>query len=392
MSHIRLEVIDQTAKLAPFMEFWSRHAPSPMQSPEWLQAWWASHGSSRTQLCVVVVRTADHQTIGLAPFYMRDNWTEGRSIRFLGSGRACGDFQTLLSAPEHAAAVGKAIGDWLLANQSELNWSLLELEGVTDNDPAIGALASRLRRGRCSQYEVDLESTWRLDVTKGWAGFHEGMSKTQRRQTRNLVNRFDKNNDLQVRFVQEPAELHWALSVCVDLHQRRWQAAEEPGCFADSRFHRFIEFACAEMAAQNAISFAVLEDRGVPIACHFYLNDAAGNKYMYQSGRDPAREAEGVGRILNAIAVREACEAGIQFIDFLRGDETYKSRLGATPTRCLRLRLVPPTLLPRLRHGLRTITRQVKHKVERLRKSWNQPESTPAEMVEQSNSPIDTDA
>lgn len=392
MPRIRLEIIDQCDKLTPCLEFWSQHAPTPLQSPEWLLAWWAAFESPATTLCVVVVRTENHQIIGLAPFYLRDNWTEGRSIRFLGSGRACGDFQTLLSAPGQAATIGKAIGNWLLANRRALNWSLLELEGVSDNDQAIDELTRQLRSGRCLEYQVELENTWRLNLSGGWAGFQQGLSKTQRRQTRNQVNRYVKKDEWQVRYLRDVTELDWGLAVCIDLHQRRWQAIGQPGCFADRRFRRFIELACQRMSVQQAISFAVLEERGIPIACHFYLHDAAGNTYMYQSGRDPDRETQGIGRILNAITVRDACDAGVEFIDFLRGDEIYKHRLGALPSRCLRLRIVPPALLPQLRHGMRAISRNVKHRIVRWGQAWNISQKNLASNAEQSPSIEDAEA
>ncbi len=392
MSHILVEIVDHSDQLTPCLEFWARHAPTPLQSPEWLLAWWSAFESPGTKLCVVVVRNDDHQIIGLAPFYLRDNWTEGRSLRFLGSGRACSDFQTILSAPGQSATVGQAIGHWLLANRTALNWSLLELEGVTDNEVALNALTEQLRIGRCTQQVTELENTWRLDVTRGWSGFHAGMSKTQRRQTRNLVNRFDKRDDWQVRVVRDSAEWRWALAVCVDLHQRRWQSSGQPGCFADQRFHRFIALACEKMISQQAISFAVLEECGIPIACHLYLHDAAGNRYMYQSGRDPNREDECIGRILNAVSVRDACDAGIAFIDFLRGDEIYKHRLGALPSRCLRLRIVPPAMLPQLRQGARTISRNIKQRFERLRQTRSSSRTIHSETTEQSISHSDSEA
>ncbi len=389
MPQTQLEIVDRSDKLTPYLEFWSRHAPTPLQSPEWLLAWWAAFQSTGSKLCVVGVKTDGDQIIGLAPFYLRDNWTEGRTIRFLGSGRACSDFQTLLSAPGQAAIVGKSIGSWLLANRHELNWSLLELEGVADNDVAIDELTRQLRFGRCFQQQVELEHTWRLNLSGGWAGFHQGLSQTQRRQVRNQVNRYVKREEWQVRYLRDTTELAWALKVCIDLHQRRWQAIGKPGCFADRRFQRFIELACKKMVVQQAISFAVLEERGLPIACHLYLHDSAGNRYMYQSGRDPNFETEGIGRILNAISVRDACDAGINFIDFLRGDEIYKHRLGACPSRCLRLRIVPPALLPQLRHGLREISRNVKHRIERLGQTWNSALTNLSGKADQSPATID---
>ncbi len=375
MSSLRLEVIRDQRALTPSLSFWRAQAPTPLQSPEWMLAWWDAFAGPNTQLNIVVVSTEAGGIVGLAPFYLRDDWTDGRSLRFLGSGRACGDFQTLLTAAGFEAQVGAAVGQWLIDSQAQLNWGLIELEGLTQSDPAVAAFVETLKRGRCLQHTTELESTWRLDLSQGWQGFLDGLSKTQRRQTRNWVNRFDKSETWSVRFVYEVDALPAALERCIELHQKRWTSVGEPGCFADARFTQFIERACQQLGNDRRVSIAFFEDDGQPIACQLYLNDSAGNRFMYQSGRDPDRDADGVGRIFNALAVRQACQEGVGFIDFLRGDEIYKGRLGAEPTPCLRVRLVAPALLPRVRHGLRTLGRNVKQHVNTLRASWSR---TPA--------------
>ncbi len=371
MSSLGLEVISEPQALTPFLAFWRAQAPTPLQSPEWMLAWWHAFASPNSKLSVLIVTTETGEVVGLAPFYVRDDWTDGRSLRFLGSGRACGDFQTLLSTAGYEVQVGATVGHWLIESHSKLNWGLVELEGITQPDPAVAALVETLKLARCLQHTSELEHTWRLDLSRGWQGFLDGLSKTQRRQTRNWVNRFDKSEHWNIRFVDDCEALPAALAQCIDLHQKRWTAVGEPGCFANARFTQFIERACQQLGNERQISIAFLEDGGQPIACQLYVNDSAGNRYMYQSGRDPDRDADGVGRILNSLAIRQACQEGVGYIDFLRGDELYKGRLGATPNKCMRLRLVAPALLPRVRHGLRTIGRSVKHQVNTLRASWN---------------------
>ncbi len=371
MSSLQLKVVSDPQQLAPYLPFWQAHAATPLQGPEWLMAWWTAFENHNALLNILIVQTAQGQIIGLAPLYVRNHWTDGKTLRFLGSGRACTDFQTLLSAPGREEEVGAFIGHWLVASQSELNWGMLELEGIRSNDAAVVALVEALQHTHCRAYPTQLESTWRLDLSGGWQGYLDGLSRTQRSQTRNLVNRFDKNADWSLRIVDTQNELGDALQHCMDLHQKRWTAVGEPGCFADPRFTNFVQHACQQLVQSQRVRLALIEDQGVPIACHIYLLDAAGNRYMYQSARDPARSAERVGQILNALEVRLATAEGVEFIDYLRGDETYKRRLGAAPADCLRIRVVAPRLVPRVRHGLRVLGRSVKQQVSALRDQWS---------------------
>ncbi len=374
MTHPRLHVIDQANALQPeVLGFWREHAPSPMQSPEWLLAWWSAFQSPNSRLCIAIVRDEHEQVIGLAPLHVRDNWTLGRCLRFLGSGRACSDFQSLLTSPSQESTVAQAVGRWLLSLQRNERWSFVELEGITENDASVNSLTTTLKQEFCLCNTIALENTWRLDLRGGWEGFLAGLSKTQRKQTRNFINRFDKNEDLTVRFVNDSSQVPEALRQCIELHQQRWQAQGKSGCFKDERFRKFVESGCEGLAKDGRIRVGLLEDKGQPIASHLYLVDSAGNWYQYQSGRDPNRESERIGNILNVIAVRHACANGVKFIDYLRGNEIYKERLGAVAAKCLRTRLVAPTWLPRVRHHLWEFGREVKHSVQTWRNSSNTP-------------------
>ena len=341
-----------------------------MQSPAWLLAWWDAFANHNTRLSILIVRTNAGEVIGLAPFYLRDHWTDGKTLRFLGSGRVCSDFQTLPSLPGREIEVGTFIGQWLIGAQTKLNWGIVELEGIPHHDAATTALIGALKQARCQSYQSQLESTWRLDLTDGWQGFLAGLSRTQRSQTRNLLNRFDKNSDWSLRIIEEGDALSEALQQCIDLHQKRWNAVGQPGCFADKRFTKFVELASQNLAQDRRFRIVTLEDRGVPMASHIFLLDAAGNQYMYQSARDPSRDAQRVGQILNALEVRLATEEARGFIDFLRGDETYKQRMGAVAANCLRVRVVAPRLVPLMRHSLRTLGRHMNQQVIAIREHW----------------------
>ncbi len=343
------EVVRHQAQLGTCLDSWRRLAGSPMQSPEWMLGWWAAYGSPASSLSVVVVRRGQ-RVIGLAPFYLRGGWCLGRTLRFLGSGKACSDFQTLLAESGEEKAVASSVADWLTTAGGEAGWDAIELDGVCRRCPAISHLLGRLDRYECILESSQLESTWRLDLTGGWDGFLSRQSKTQRRQSRNLTNRFEKSAELSYRTASTPESIPDALAICIDLHQKRWNAVGKPGCFVDPRFEVFLERASAGLARHNQFEVTVLEEKGKPLAAQIFLRDVAGGAYLYQTGRDPDKDAARVGRILNLISIKRACAAGIQSIDYLRGDEIYKSRLGAQPAECWRLRAIAPSPLPRLRH------------------------------------------
>ena len=63
-------------------------------------------------------------------------------------------------------------------------------------------------------------------------------------------------------------------------------------------------------------------------AAAFGYADGTGY-YLYNSAFDPAFRNASPGVVLLSELIRTAIEAGLEVFDFLKGDETYKSRLGA---------------------------------------------------------------
>jgi CelD/BcsL family acetyltransferase involved in cellulose biosynthesis len=342
---LQIRVVESLASLGDLVEWWDSHAASPMQSPDWLLSWWETFAGPTRQLQILVVQL-EQKTLGIAPLYSSRYAGSVGITRWLGSGRACTDFQSLVTAPANQELVQLAVAQWFLNRQRAGTWSMLELDGVGEH-ALLGVLIQQMQLAGCPVETVSRESTWRIELTDGWKGFVAGLSKTQRAQARNLLNRFDKNQDYRFRIARGD-ELPAALEASIELHQRRWQATGHPGCFADKRFQKFARRAFERLAASGRAEILLLEDQRRAISALICLCDQHGNRFVYQAGRDPAYESARAGQMLNLLAAREACERGIRFTDYLRGDEIYKPRLGAVPTPSTRYRIFAPTTLSRV--------------------------------------------
>ncbi|MEZ6136653.1 MAG: GNAT family N-acetyltransferase [Pirellulaceae bacterium] len=367
---LSIQIVDPQSLCAAATQQWRELAKTPLQSPEWMLNWWAAYQSPNSRAVILLVYNDrdDRQLIGVAPFMLRNCWSFGRVLRFLGSGSACTDYQDLLSVPGREVMVADAVADWLISGEGRRSWDLVELEGVSGQPVCITQLLHRLRLHGAVQQETVLESTWRLDLTNGWEGFMQRMSKSQRSQSRNLINRFDKSDNLTFQVVEDRDHIHAALTICMELHQRRWQSVGKPGCFADRRFHDFILRNIDSFARTQQAVITLLEQDGVPLASQLMFKDTAGGCYLYQTGRDPKFDDARIGQILTLVSIRHACNQGTQFFDYLRGDELYKARLKAQPFACRRIRSFAPGTLPRLRYGAWQLTKKIQETSSRLRK------------------------
>ncbi|QDV24958.1 GNAT family N-acetyltransferase [Aureliella helgolandensis] len=344
------EIVCRTVELAEYTEQWRRLAQTPLQSPEWLLNWWDAYSSPVATLNTLTVCSPSGQLLGLAPLYFRDSWGMGRTLRFLGSGEACSDFQSILCVPGYETPVAAAISQALIDSSGDGGWGICEFEGVGTHDPVLGQVVKNLQTAGYSLDTKQLESTWRVDLQGDWDQVVGRMCKSMRRQTRSLLKQFDGSEALKLTWSDSPTEFAQAFETLQDLHQQRWEQAGKEGCFASSRFSKFTKAACQALHAKRQCSIATLVADQTPVASSLLLHGAQGN-YVYQTGRDPNFPTQRYGTMLNALLLREMQHRQFQFVDFLRGNEVYKDRLGAVPSECVRIRVVAPRILPRLRYG-----------------------------------------
>jgi CelD/BcsL family acetyltransferase involved in cellulose biosynthesis len=72
---------------------------------------------------------------------------------------------------------------------------------------------------------------------------------------------------------------------------------------------------------------------GVP-AASWYGFSLGDTVYHYQCGRDPRWEQARVGSVLMGFIIRRVIERGYRRLDFLRGEEPYKTEWTQTARRC----------------------------------------------------------
>ena len=355
----KIDVIENLSDLTGLADQWKQLAlPSPMQSPEWLLAWWEAFHTSQDKLHVLTVRDAAGQLIGLAPWYRREGFASGTTLRFLGDGRACSDFQSLLCRAGQETQVTTAIIQWL-TNDHSAHWDLLDLEGLSAADPVMNEFQNAMNsRGHVTHVRQTL-NTWRISLEGGMDGVYANFSKTQGRQLRNYLNRFDKGDFALRRASEERDESDFFIAEVVRLHQANWNSLGQPGCFATKEFRTFFETAMRAMLDRHMAEIILLERAGKVVAANAWLvQNNIG--FGYQCGRDPEEDAHRVGRILQSVALRDNCRQGLVAFDFLRGDEEYKQQMRAVPTVCQRLRVVARARMSELRHTIWATCREVR--------------------------------
>jgi CelD/BcsL family acetyltransferase involved in cellulose biosynthesis len=284
--------------------------------------------------------------IGVAPWYLEYSPIKGNALRWLGDGEVCTDHVSLLCRREDERCVAEAIAEALTVTHDD--WDRLDLSAVDADDSAVKELLAALEERECGVTQHAADACWALDLPATWDDYLAGISKSHRKQLRQLERRVLESDRVQWHPVESAGDLEPAWTVLVDLHQRRRQALSEPGCFASRQFHDFHREVVEQLLARGELRISWLALDGVPAAAEYHL---AGKEatYAYQGGVDPDRLAEEPGRLSTILCLQRAIAEGHKTLDFLRGDEPYKAHWRATPRATCDYRVVPNRRLAKLR-------------------------------------------
>lgn len=349
-------------------------AGAPLRSWDWLATWWkhygvadrrqAAQGSQRAterRLYVLAVyedadrndNGCERKLLGIAPWYLDRTSLKGNVLRWLGRGEVCTDHLSLVCGVEDREHVAAAVAETLTATCND--WHRVDLDAVDADDAAVGKLVTALEACDCLVSRQATDACWTLDLPTSWDDYLAALSKSHRKQLRQLERRVLESERVRWHRVQCGGELADAWRVLVNLHQRRRRSLGEPGCFASRPFHDFHREVVGRLLERNQLRMSWLELDGSPAAAEYHFADDT-TTYAYQGGVDPDRLGDEAGRLSTILCLRAAIDEGHQRFDFLRGDEPYKAHWRATPRATYDYRVVPNRCLARLRGRVLHVT------------------------------------
>lgn len=314
----------------------------PFSDWDWCHSWWSAYGDDRE--LYVLVATDDSHVVGIAPWCLEKSATRGRRVKFLGTGHACTDYVSILATPEQQDRVTNAFANWLLkaneATERANTWDFLSFEGVLRDSSSMNALRGAMEViGHTTHDDAPLRC-WRLNVGADWDGYLSSLgSKSKRRKVRDVRRKYIENGRSNFQVATSDSQFEEYFNDFVLLHQMRRESLGECGCFASSEFSTFLEALSRHYFAQGRLLLTRLKIDNELAASSLGIQDA-GTHYMYQTGMAPSMSEHSPGWIMNVQNILHAQQQGLTSIDYLRGDEPYKERLGAVPIEMDKFRIV----------------------------------------------------
>lgn len=340
-----IEISDDIDRWFDDVDTWNRLAGGiPFRETSWLQPWWQTVGQGHTAR-VVIARDAEGRVRGLMPMYLR---ADSGTLSMMGDGDACSDHVSVLAEPADAVDVAHAMGVALARCSGDITreWQFIEIDGIVEGDAAMVAFASALKSGGCRLHGQSRMSVWFRPASPSWDEHLMTHGKTQRRQMKKWAKALGNVEKVVAKNDQQVDEL---LDHLIVMHQRRWNEAGQRGSYANQPYCEFIRRSAKDFLRRDRLYLAVLKHEGNVIAGELKMIGGNGVMYSYSAGYDVDYAELEPGRLMCVDGILEMYRRGGVAIDFMRGDEIYKTRLANDSRRLMLVRAVSPALVPRLK-------------------------------------------
>ena len=346
MTTIRIECVRDAEKLESLHgDFERLSRGAVMQRLCWLMPWWEAYQSSHSLYVLVAYR--GEQICGILPLAETSVMMTGRTLVFMGSGKVCSDDLGILVEESDSEEIANAFATWLVESPDCCRWDHLDLDGVRANNRVMELFGQRLGSEFGSQIE-------RKTSPNCWSASLEGGLDAYRSRLTNRVRKIFREAESSMSSGVGEFEIAQSLEQALEfadkiesMHQARWREQGIEGCFTSNAFSTFLKAAVRSMwnepwfpgqhthkdleaTGQQRVQVGLLRIHGVPAAGCICYRDR-GALAIYLTGMNPELAESRPGWMLNNCMIKHAIALGCKRLDFLRGDEEYKERLGGEP-------------------------------------------------------------
>ena len=290
---------------------------------QWQETWWRHFGATH-QLHLLTVRSSDGTLQGIAPLMSSNGAETPPRLELIGDLELC-DYLDVLMVPAQQQEVGRALVEYLVAyGGEELE---LCLQNLSRHSPTPVVLHDRLMHSGLAVEVEQIQTCPTVVLPTDWEAYLATLRSKDRHELRRKLRRAEAAARLEYRATSVAAQLDEDVDTFVALHRLSQQ--DDKRGFMTPEKEAFWRDLAHQLWPHGWLELAFLYADGTPIAalCCF----AYGTTYAaYNSGYHPAYAELSAGIVLFAERIRQAMARGFTAFDFLRGDEPYKYRFGAT--------------------------------------------------------------
>lgn len=298
---------------------------------EWQSIWWNAYHPG--DLWVLTVRDESDRLIGIAPWFISTEADE-RVVRCIGCEDVT-DYLDVIVHADHVDTVYNCLADYLAAHNTQFD--RLSLCNIPEEAITRTKFADALSAKGFAVEEVQQEVCPIIRLPQTWDDYLKDLGKKQRHEVRRKLRRIHgASGEINWYTVNAAHDLDAELTVFL-----RLMADSDPEKAAFLQDEQHVDFFknFVKVAHERGwLKLSFLTIGAEPAAA--YLNfDYQNQVLVYNSGLDFENFGDySPGIVLLAYLIEEAIENKRTIFDFLRGNETYKYRMGGKDTGVFNLR------------------------------------------------------
>jgi CelD/BcsL family acetyltransferase involved in cellulose biosynthesis len=291
---------------------------------EWHSTWWDAYQPG--ELLILACRH-DGKLVGIAPLFIA-NEAQGKVVRIIGCVDVT-DYLDVIVDKDHLKAVYSAFAEYFTNNRNKFD--LLDFCNIPQGSVTNEIFAEILKQHGFETDTQQQEVCPVIELPNEWGGYLGLLDKKQRHEVRRKLRRIHgTSEDVDWYIVNGKQNLDSEIACFMQLMAASDPEKEE--FLQDEQHVKFFKniVPLIHECGWLQMNFLTVGDERVAS----YINFVYDNRVLvYNSGLNHQTYGQlSPGIVLLAYNIQHAIENGYKAYDFLRGDETYKYRMGGQDT------------------------------------------------------------
>ncbi len=297
----------------------------PFLSWEWHYSWWMQYKNSfkpEADLQIFCLYNSD-QLLAILPLMIIKK-SGLKILQLLSTEIEPTDYMDILATEEHRdfylQTIIESVQFRILIRSVDYIW----IKQISDNSALFHIFASTQNSASLKTFIYPSKICPFIDLPQTEDEFLKQLSQNMRSGLKRQINKINKSENFHSYIISDPAQIEPAVNSLFRLHQARFEDKNKQTGFLPRRMEFHMDLARLFLE-KGWLKLFVLQDNDKDFGVLYCYQ--VGGKMMYvQGGFDPDYQAYAPGNYLLMRAIRTAIENHLPLFDFMRGDESYKSK------------------------------------------------------------------
>ena len=281
-------------------------------NPNWEELWWEHFSEGKywegTYLEI------DSNIVGIAPMCATDN-----HLTLIGNTETV-DYNDFIMSPDYSEEFLNLIVERFI----ESKYETLTLNSIQQQSLTYLQLPEIARRNNLSVTVEQEDVSPGIRLPDSWDKYLSDLNKKHRHELRRKLRRLDSAENYKVEIIEQNENLQNYIDIFSNLMKMSRTDKLEYMTQEKEDFFNDISSMTSKKGFLKLFLMSMSNQYVSASLCFDYDN----HRLLYNSGNNHEFDYYSVGLLLHSFAIKDAIEQGIEYFDFLRGDEQYKYRLG----------------------------------------------------------------